>query len=126
VFRPLPTVYHFSPLYKLTHYRVETHEGCAMTPSAGFECPLATEEYWRSHPAVDSRILEVNEADAAFLARENGVLPEVGDARGVRSVFRRTPTLPTYGPPVDLSAQKPNYLRQDCQFYCLVIAMHEL
>jgi hypothetical protein len=69
-----------------------------MTPSGRFECPLAAEEYWRSHPAVDSRILEVNEADAAFLARENGVLPEVDDAQGVRSVFRRTPPLPSYGP----------------------------
>jgi hypothetical protein len=48
-----------------TYYRVETSEGCAMTPSGRFESREDTNEYERTHPSADSRIVKVNADGAA-------------------------------------------------------------
>jgi hypothetical protein len=49
-----------------TYYRVESYEGCAMTPSGRFESREDADEYARTHPAADSRIIKVNEDGAAI------------------------------------------------------------
>jgi hypothetical protein len=48
-----------------TYHRVETYEGCALTLSSRFESRKGADEYARTHPAADSRIIEVNEDGAA-------------------------------------------------------------
>jgi hypothetical protein len=57
-----------------TYYRVESYEGCAMTPSGRFESREDADEYARTHPAADARVVKVNEAGAAMITKYKGVV----------------------------------------------------
>lgn len=55
----------------MTYFRVEIYEGCAMSPSSTFESREATEEYRRTHPGAESRIVKVDEDGAALPFRQD-------------------------------------------------------